>query len=111
MVTSNSNANYKDIGASTAGIFFFGTPHKGAQMLDSKKRVALLERVAKVITSDAIPPNLRSVLEPASNELFGVNDDFAGIKGDVLIVNFYEAIKTPLLSGVVSYSVSNPFTR
>lgn len=64
-----------------------------------------MERLA-IVTNNQIPPNLRAVLEPASNELFGVNDDFPDIKRDMIIVNFYEAKKTPIISALVSIQVS-----
>lgn len=92
---------YEDIYSSTEAIFFFGTPHRGARLLDSKKRVAFVERLAKA-TGYQIPPNLRGALEMASNELFGVNDDFGDVKRDITIVNLYEAKKTASVSGLVS---------
>jgi hypothetical protein len=101
LILSTKKPGNETLYSSTKAVIFFGTPYRGARLLDSKKRVAMVERLAKV-TNNQIPPNLRAVLEPASNELFGVNDDFPDIKKDMIILNFYEAKKTPSISALVS---------
>jgi hypothetical protein len=82
-------------------IFFFGTPHRGARLVESNTKVKLLENLARS-ASYSIPPNLRTVLAPRSEELFGINDDFSSVKGHIAVVNFYETKTTGGLSSLVS---------
>ena len=56
-----------------------------------------------MVANYEIPKNLKTVLEPRSNELFAINDDFSDIKGDISIVNFYEKRKTPKLGSLVRF--------
>ncbi|KAE9375017.1 ankyrin [Stipitochalara longipes BDJ] len=79
---------YKEILSSTQLICFMGTPHRGSHVLE-KLKVSILEKIAKAAFHE-IPYNLKSALKPRANELFEINDAFAGVKGSIVIVNFYE---------------------
>ena len=100
LISSAKKTNYDAIHRATKAIFFFGTPHRGARVLDSNKRVKLLENLAKV-ANYKIPENLRTALEPRSNELFAINDDFSAVKGNVTVVNFHEMKVTQKLGTLV----------
>ena len=100
LVSSAKKKNYDAIYRATKAIFFFGTPHRGARVLESSKKVKLLENLAKAAKYN-IPENLRTILAPRSNELFAINDDFSDIKGNIAIVNFYERKVTEILGTLV----------
>lgn len=65
-----------------------GTPHRGSHVLE-KMKVSMLEKMAKAAFHE-MPYNLKTALKPRANELFEINDAFAGVKGSLAIVNFYE---------------------
>ncbi len=101
---SAKKTTYETIYRSTKAVFFFGTPHRGARVLESNKKVKLLENMAMVANYE-IPENLRTVLKPRSNELFAINDDFFDIKDNISVVNFYEMKKTEKLGTLVRFCV------
>jgi hypothetical protein len=85
---SSRKQSYSGILNSTKLIVFMGTPHRGSHVLE-KVRISVLEKLAKAAFRE-IPYNLKTALKPRANELFMINDDFASIKGQASIINFYE---------------------
>jgi hypothetical protein len=77
---------------STKGLMFLGTPHVGSVM-DKKKRVWILKKIAKVAFTE-VPPKLESALELHSDELSDLADDFRKItlwtERQLIIYTYYE---------------------
>ena len=92
--------NFEAIYHATQAIFFFGTPHRGARILESSKKVKLIQNLAAVANYE-IPTNIKRALAPRSAELFAINDDFSDLKGGIVIVNFYEMKITERLGTLV----------
>jgi hypothetical protein len=104
LITSANDPNYKSVYLATKAVFFFGTPHRGAAALDTK-RLALLINVSKLFFTK-IPGELESSLKTRSKELFSINDRFRNIAillDKMLSVTcFYERVATDGLGDVVS---------
>jgi len=88
---------------STKALFFFGTPHRGAAALDTK-RLSLLINVSKLFFTK-LPGDLESSLVTRSKELFTINDRFRNIEllleNKLSITCFYERVETVGLGDVV----------
>jgi hypothetical protein len=84
-------------------LFFFGTPHRGAAALHSK-RLGLLVNVSKLFLAK-LPGDLETALKTRSIELFAINDQFRNIpllqENKLLITCFFERVKTAGLGDVV----------
>jgi len=88
---------------STKGIVFFGTPHAGSAA-DKKKRVWVLQKIAKVAFTE-VPPKLESALELHSDELADLADDFRKIslwtKRELILYTYFETRTIAMLGEVV----------
>jgi hypothetical protein len=85
--------------SSTKAVLFLGTPHRGSYLLEkSMPKIGL--SLAKAMNRE-IPVEVKSMLQPRTNESFIANSDFMRIKGPISIINFYEQLKTPGLGALV----------
>jgi hypothetical protein len=84
---------------------FFGTPNAGSAM-DSKTRIQILQKIAKVAFTE-VPPKIERALELHSDELLDLADDFRKIEicktNRLLIYSFYETRDTKFLGERVSF--------
>ncbi|OXV06684.1 hypothetical protein Egran_05549 [Elaphomyces granulatus] len=92
------------ISLNTKALFFFGTPHRGAAALDSK-RLSLLINVSKLFFA-GLPGDLETALKTRSSELFAINDEFRNIallqENKLSITCFFERVETTGLGDVDS---------
>ncbi|KAH8743523.1 hypothetical protein BGZ57DRAFT_980045, partial [Hyaloscypha finlandica] len=90
LLASQNDPNYKSIHQATRAVFFFGTPHRGAAALDTK-RLSFLMNVAR-LSFTRIPQELENSLRTRSTELFSINDRFRHISTihTLIITCFYE---------------------
>lgn len=104
LISSENDPNFRAISLSTKALFFFGTPHRGAAALDTK-RLSLLINVSRVFFA-TLPADLERDLKPRSRELFGINDRFRNItlvkENKISITCFYERVEMANLGDVVS---------
>jgi hypothetical protein len=85
--------------SSTKAVLFFGTPHRGSHVLEKAiPKIGL--SLAKVMNRQ-IPAEVKSVLQPRTNQSFIANSDFMKVKGRITIINFYEQLNTPGLGTLV----------
>lgn len=81
---------------STKGLFFFGTPHLGANA-NRQVKVQLLQTLAKAVWVE-IPPRLASLLEEHSDQLMDLTTNFRGtpIYHDprMYVYTFHETVGT-----------------
>ena len=71
---------------SSAGILFFGTPHRGADL------ASFAVMIDKIISFFAYQPSSTIVknMEPDCDYLWQINDDFRGRADGMKICSFYE---------------------
>lgn len=112
LIASQNDPNYKAIHQATRAVFFFGTPHRGAAALDSK-RLRLLLNFAK-LSFTQLPKELENSLRTRSADPFSINDRFrhiAPIQNNTLIITcFYERVETATLGDLVRWLQSSVLT-
>lgn len=86
LVHAKSDSTYENIWASTFGIAFFGTPHKGGNHAGLGDVAA---SIARIITGS--PENtFMKALKARSEILDHMSDDFRQLLEDFQILSFYE---------------------
>jgi hypothetical protein len=104
LISSSNDPNYMTVYSATRAVFFFGTPHRGAAALNTK-RLGILMNLAQFVTS-RIPKELVEALKVRADELFQINDQFRNIsllQDNLLSITcFYERVEMPGLGDLVS---------
>ncbi|KAK4186018.1 protein SERAC1 [Podospora australis] len=95
---ANTNFEFSDIAASTKGIVFFGTPHRGS---DLAKWGSMLSEAAMAAAPGQWSSKLIPILETYSERLLELSDDFRPFAGQYAIVSFYEQHVHPVLGNLV----------
>ncbi|CZR62802.1 uncharacterized protein PAC_12699 [Phialocephala subalpina] len=83
---ANNEANFSDIARCTKGILFFGTPHRGAT---AAKWLSLVTDIAAT-AYDKPRSAFVDVLEPNSQDLMDVSEDFRSIATRYALITFVE---------------------
>lgn len=81
---------------STKCVVFFATPHRGYKSLE-KILTSVVEKLKRPFNGDS--KKLTAAVKPGADELFAINDDFAGIGKTIPILNFYESVNSQTKSG------------
>jgi hypothetical protein len=100
----SNNPNLKNLSLSTASIFWFGVPHRGAESSVLTVGQVLLNIVGAVRQTSQKAVNF---MEPNNEALKGLFENFNRISGHFKQRAFYEAYKTPvkMLGGVKKIQV------
>lgn len=99
LVISSQRASDIDILKSTKLICFLGTPHRGSHLLEKALPKTALTLMS--LTGKELPKNVKKSLQPRDDESFRINSDFMRVRGQVLIVNFYEQKSRRLVNDLV----------
>jgi len=108
MIIASNKSEFTTIWEASAGVIFFGTPHRGSDFAALAKSLGNLVNLApNPFGSKTVNTRLLQALERESEDLLSLADLFTSRSKQLRIVTFFETKETPGLNGLVSMACRN----